>query len=320
MSSSPKNNSPPSSPTSNPSPPVQPPPSLNQIIDGSGYEIHNIQGADASGNEYTITTFTTTDPTVDFQIVEDLSGIVEAYYDDTHKPATAQILADIEFYGSQIQCSDFHGKGTIEDYTQLFAAAAKIANESTQMTLDVDIDGFNEFADAADQLSKLFTSFIVKLDNVSIIDDTEFLKAVSVALKKIWNLSQIFGKFKETILATSSIQLPKSAHDAKVVLETVMSNVNCAMKYISHFVDASSNSAPADADLSPEEKGVINTAVSTIDSWNVLCTQGVSIAMANNPDIQYIKTASDQLKNTTQNLKNATNKLKNKLVAFKITQ
>jgi len=188
------------------------------------------------------------------------------------------------------------------------------------MTLDVDIDGFNEFADAADQLSKLFTSFIVKLENVSIIDDTEFLTAVSVALKKIWNLSQIFGKFKETILATSSIQLPKSAHDTKVVLETVMSNVNCAMKYISHFVDASSNSAPADADLSPEETGVIHAAVSTIDSWNVLCTQGVSIAMANNPDIQYIKTASNQLKNTTQTLKTATNTLKNKLVAFKITQ
>ena len=144
-----------------------------------------------------------------------------------------------------------------------------------------------------------------------------FLRAVSVALKKIWNLSEVFGKFKQTILATSTIQIPKSTHDTKTVLESVIGNVNCAMKYISHFVDSSSP-APVDANLSTEEKGVIDAAVSTIDSWNVLCEQGVSIAMSNNPDIKYIKTASDQMKNTTQTLKNATNALKTKLASYAI--
>jgi hypothetical protein len=90
------------------------------------------------------------------------------------------------------------------------------------------------------------------------------------------------------------------------------------MKYISHFVDASSV-APADADLSDTEKGVINAAVATIDNWNVLCEQGVSIAMSNNPDIQYIKTASNQLKNTTNTLKTATDKLKIKLAAYNMS-
>ena len=291
---------------------------ISNTIIGDGYVVQTTQGVDVSGNTVTNTTFDTTDPTLDFQVEEDLTGKVEAYYDNTGETDTALVLSEIQMYGSKIQCEDFHGKGTIDDYSQLFQAAAKIANETKQMQLDIDIDGFNEFADAAEELSKLFTSFIVKLENVSIIDDIVFLRAVSAALKKIWNLSEVFGKFKQTILATSSVQLPKSAHDTKVILESVVGNVNCAMKYISHFVDASFV-APADAELSVTEKGVIDAAVATIDNWNILCEQGVSIAMSNNPDIQYIKTASNQLKNTTQTLKSATNKLKGKLAAYNIS-
>jgi hypothetical protein len=318
----------PSSPSNTPpsGPPSSPPtysnaivlPTLDQTIQGNGYVVHNTQGPDVSGNEITHTTFDTTDPEVDFQVTEDLTGKVEAYYDNTQETETAQLLSSINSYASKIQCTDFQGKGTIEDYSQLFNAAAKIANESKHMQLDVDIDGFNEFADAADELSKLFSSFIVKLESVSIIDDIVFLRSVSIALEKIWKLSEVFGKFKQTILATSSVQLPKSAHETKVALESVISNVNCAMKYISHFVD-SSVPAPVEADLSQNEKDVISAAVNTIDSWNVLCEQGVSIAMSSNPDIQFITASSNQLKNTTQTLKNATDKLKNKLASYNIT-
>ena len=307
-----------SSPVNTPPVVVLPIIDVSNTIIGDGYVVQNTQGPDASGNEITHTTFDTTDPSVDFQVVEDLSGNVQAYYDDTAETETALLLAEIQNYGSKIQCADFHGKGTIDDYAKLFQAAAKIANETKQMQLDVDIAGFNEFADAADDLAKLFTGFIVKLENVSIIDDKVFLRAVSVALQKIWNLSELFGKFKQTILATSSVQLPKSAHDTKVVLESVVGNVNCAMKYISHFVEASPV-APEDADLSATEKGVIDAAVATIDTWNVLCEQGVSIAMSNNPDIQYIQSASTQLKTNTATIKTATDKLKRKLVAYKMT-
>jgi hypothetical protein len=293
-------------------------PTLNQTIQGNGFVVQNTQTVDASGNVTTHTTFDTIDPAVDFQVEEDLTGYVESYYDNTKETETAALLNSINSYASKIQCTDFQGKGTIEDYTQLFNAAAKIANESKHMQLDVDIDGFNEFADAADELSKLFSSFIVKLESVSIIDDIVFLRSVSIALEKIWKLSEVFGKFKQTILTTSSVQLPKSAHETKVALESVISNVNCAMKYISHFVDASV-AAPVEADLSQKEKDVISAAVNTIDSWNVLCEQGVSIAMSSNPDIQFITASSNQLKNTTQTLKNATDKLKNKLASYNIT-
>jgi len=308
----------PSTPTSEPSSSSSLVFDFSNVVVGPGYVVTNEQGQDASGNAITHTTFVTTDPTSDIQVTEDLSGSVIAYYDNTQEAQTAAVLSEIQLYAGKIQCEDFHGKGTIDDYSALFNAAAKIANESKQMQLDVDIEGFNEFANAADDLAKLFTSFIVKLDNVSIINDAAFLASVATALKKIWNLSEVFGKFKKTILATSSIQLPKSAHDTKLVLESVVGQVNCAMKYISHFVDASF-AAPSSADLSADEKGIIDKAVSTIESWNTLCEQGVSIAMSNNPDIQYIKQTSDQLKNTTQTLITATNKLKNKLAGYNIS-
>jgi hypothetical protein len=219
-------------------------------------------------------------------------------------------------YASEIKCSDFHGKGSIDDYQNLFVAAAKIANETKQMELDIDVEGFTEFAQAADELSLLFNTFIIKLQNVSIINDYNFLVTISTALGKIVNLSNIFGKFKETVLATTSIQVPKSAHDTKVILSGVMDEINCAMQYIGHFVDASF-AAPMESALSESEKNIINQAVATIDNWNILCEQGVSISLQHNPDIQFIKQASNELIQTTNVLKNASQNLKSKLSKYK---
>jgi hypothetical protein len=305
-----------SQPSSGSTTPVNVPRDLDETIVGNGFIVENDQTVD-NGNVTTHTTFDTTAETSDIQIDMDLSANVVSYYDNTGETQTAQLLGEIELYAGKIQCSDFHGKGTIDDYSALFSAAAKIANESKQMELDVDIEGFEEFATAAEDLSKLFQSFILKLENVSIINDTAFLVSVLNALKKIADLSDTFGKFKETILATSSIQIPKSAHQTKVVLENVMGQINCAMTYINHFVDGSNSPAPIVADLSQEEKDIIDNAVSTIDHWNLLCEQGVSIALATHPDIQYITNASNNIKETTSVLKNATNKLKLKLQEYR---
>lgn len=322
--SNPSSNSPSSSPVNVPSDPssnTTSDPSSNvivsNIVNGDGYVVTNEQYSDASGTVFTDTQFTTVDASSDVQITQDLSGIAFEYYDDTGDTGKMSILAQIKTYADEIQCTNFHGKGTIDDYTELFQAAAKIANESSQMQLDVDIEGFNQFAAAADDLSALFNSFIVKLENVSIIDDTAFLTAVANALGKISNLSKVFGKFKETILATSTVELPKSAHEAKLLLQQVVGQVNCAMTYITHFVD-SSISAPESANLSVEEQNIISGAVATIDNWNILCDQGVSIAMATNPDIKYITESSNVLKQKAQTLTNATALLKSKLTAFNI--
>jgi len=290
---------------------------LNETIVDNSTQVVNQQGTTDSGNEVTRTEFTTTLASSDAQITQHLEEVVSAYYDDASAGPNKVLINTIQNYASQIKCENFHGKGSIDDYQTLFVAASKIANDAKQMTLDIDVEGFNDFAAAADSLSALFNSFIVKLQNVSIINDTAFLTSIANALAKIVNLSVTFGKFKETIVATSSVQLPKSAHDTKVVLESVASELNCAMNYINYFVDSSAPK-PLNANLSNDEQNVITKAVAAIDNWTALCDQGVSIALSNNTDIQFINLVNNDLKNKTNALKAATNKLQAKLNLFKL--
>lgn len=285
---------------------------------GTGYVIIDSSGTDASGSHIEQMTFDTTDPDkYDPQIHENLTQIIETYNDETQSSQSTVLLAQITSYAQQIQCSDFHGKGSIDDYTALFQAAGKIASDSKQMELNIDINGFNEFADAADQLSELFTGFILKLQNVNIISDISFLTAISAALAKIVNLSNVFGRFKQTILDTSVIQFPKSAHDTSVVIKGVMDEVNCAMQYINYFVSPTDASLP-DAQLSVDEKNILAQSVATINTWNTLREHGVSIAMSNNVDVKYIQNTNIELKQKTVTLKNTISKLKSKLASFNI--
>ena len=290
---------------------------LNEIYDISGAQSAFQQGTSANGTTVTTAQFSTTTEDVDMNIVADLSGAVISYYDNGTDPTspTSIVLAEIADYAAKIQCSDFQGKGTIDDYSILFQAASKIADETAQMNLAVDVTGFNEFGQAADDLSALFKSFIVKLNTVSVINDLAFLRSISVALRKIWNLSEIFGKFKETILATSAVEIPKSTHDATLMVQNVMSNVNCAMTFINHFVDGN-QLAPSSANLSDIEKGVIASAVGTINTWSTLCMQGVNIAMSNSPDMSTIFSANTLFSTNAKLLSYNTSTLRSKLAMY----
>ena len=250
-------------------------------------------------------------------ITENLGQVVQSYYDDTTNPLNESmvVLNDIKDYAAKIKCETFHGKGTIDDYSELFRAASKIATETKQMQLDVDVEGFDEFGQAADELSNLFNGFITKLQSVNIIDDLNFLKAIRAALEKISRLADVFGQFKKTIVATATVELPKSAREARLVVQDVMSEINCAMNYIGYFVNPVTP-APNGADLSSVEKNIIEKAVDTIENWSVLCDQGVSVAMNNSPDIVFIKSANADLKVKTNVLKTNISSLRSKLVAY----
>jgi hypothetical protein len=283
-------------------------------VDQTGLRIINTQGFDSSGNSAQTVEFISTQPDIyDPDITEHLVEIVEIV-DDVSSPLSknGEIVSQISVFASKIQCTDFQGKGTIDDYANLFEAACRIANETRHIELDVDIDGFNEFAKAAEDLSKLFVNFTRKLQNVNIINDSVFLSAVLNALEKIYNLSEAFGKFKETVIMTTTIQLPKSIKDTSVIVQGVMTELDCAMDYITNFVNPISPPPPG-SELSVIEKNIISQAVSTIDSWNVICEQGVSIAMSSNTDIQYIQRANVSLKQKTVILNSVTTTLRTKL-------
>lgn len=292
---------------------------LNETLSTAGAVVTNQQGQSVSGDGVTHTTFTTIEnPENDaVHITQNLGQVVQSYFDNTTNPLSESniVLNDIKAYAAQIKCENFHGKGTIDDYSELFRAASKIANETKQMQLNVDIEGFDEFGAAADELSNLFNGFIIKLQSINIIDDLNFLKSVRSALAKIARLADVFGEFKKTIIATATVELPKSAHDARMVVQDVMSEINCAMNYISHFVNPVEQ-APSGAELSAVERNVIEKAVDTIENWSVLCDQGVSVAMSNSPDIMYMKAANQELKSKSNILKSNISSLRTKLTAY----
>ncbi len=224
------------------------------------------------------------------------------------------IIEQIRQYAEEIKCSDFHGKGTVEDYKTLFQAAGKIADDVKRIEMEVDIEGFQQFGQAADELSQLFESFTVKLQNLTIVDDTAFLNAISLSLSKIVNLSNVFGRFKKTVSATATIKIPKSIQDANRIISGVVDEVSCAMGYISYFVDPSSTGKLSGAELPDSDKKDIEMAVELIEHWKDVCTEGVSTAMDNNEDVVRIRQANTDFKLKTATLKKLTGTLRSKLI------
>jgi hypothetical protein len=224
------------------------------------------------------------------------------------------VLDQIKYYAGQIHCSEFHGKGTVEDYSALFDAASRIVNETKQVQLDIDVEGFNEFSRAADELGQLFENFTLRLQNVNIIDDSAFLQSILTALIKIDQLSNKFGKFKETILATSTIQLPCSVGETREAIEEVTGEINCAMRYINHFVSPSGTLV--NSELSSVDKNAITRAAATLDAWGNICEQGVSITMGNNPDVIYIKQANDVFRQQATVLRSSTTNLRGRYSSY----
>jgi hypothetical protein len=287
--------------------------SMNSVIIEPGLEIHNTVSLNDPEN-FINTTFTSTEPEkYDPNIKENL--LIEITTIDDVENENQMLLNQIKHYARNINCSDFHGKGTIEDYSELFKAASKIANESKQIQLDVDVDGFNEFSQAAEDLSNLFENFTLRLQNINIINDKNFLTSIVNALEKIWKLSETFGKFKSTILSTTTIQFPKTAHETALVLNDVMGEINCAMNYITNFVSPSSELLQ-NSELSPEEKNIIAKAVDTIDNWNSVCEHGISVAMNNNDDVKAIESYNESIKVSANILRRATNNLRSKLNTY----
>jgi hypothetical protein len=290
--------------------------SMNSIIIEPGLEIRNTVSLN-DPDKFINTTFTSTEPEkYDPNITQNLLVEITSMEDVTNE--NQMLLNQIKHYATNINCSDFHGKGTIEDYSELFRAASKIANESKQIQLDVDVEGFNEFSQAAEDLSTLFENFTLRLQNINIINDKDFLTSIVNALEKIWKLSETFGRFKSTILSTTTIQFPKTAHETALVLSDVMGEINCAMNYITHFVSPTDEALPL-SELSAEEKNIIEKAVDTIENWNTVCEHGISVAMNNNEDVKAIQTYNQNIKISANILRRATTNLRSKLNTFMFT-
>jgi hypothetical protein len=257
----------------------------------------------SDSNSVLLTTFSPANPI----IVEDLKQVVTVVKDTADDES---IVDQIKLCAAEIKCEDFHGKGSVDDYAALFDAASKIVSDVKQVQLDIDIQGFNEFGTAADELSLLFEGFTKKIQSVNMIDDSAFLQSILNALRKIVHLSNTFGNFKKSIVATNTIQLSESVGQTKKALEEVAGEVQCAMKYIEYFVAPSGNLPKAE--LNEIDKNVIQRATTTIEAWGQIYEKGVSIAMNQNEDIQYIHQSNELFRNEAAVLQTRISQLRSK--------
>jgi len=90
----------------------------SSVLHGPGYDITNQTGKSADGAVIIREIFTSsTDPSNnDVNINENLTEIVVTYTDASNNNQADVLLNQIKLYASEINCSDFHGKGTIDDY------------------------------------------------------------------------------------------------------------------------------------------------------------------------------------------------------------
>jgi hypothetical protein len=88
------------------------------------------------------------------------------------------------------------------------------------------------------------------------------------------------------------------------------------MQYINHFAIA--DPTLIKGKLSDADKHIIQKATTTINSWNSIVSNGVSITMTTNSDIQFIKNQNQLYFTRTINLKSATNAIKNKFAFYNL--
>jgi hypothetical protein len=88
------------------------------------------------------------------------------------------------------------------------------------------------------------------------------------------------------------------------------------MQYINNF--ATADPTLTKGNLSYADKLIIQKATTTITSWNSIVSNGVSVTMANNADIQYITNQNQLYSTRTRDLKAATNAIKNKFAFYNL--
>jgi len=235
---------------------------------------------------------------------KDISAIIQIYNDETD-PSLNHILQEIKTYADNIQNANFQGKGTINDYITLFTTSLNIAKQNN---LIIDISGFQDLGNAADELSSVFQQYIVKLQNPNTINNLAFLTSIASSLEKINNLATIFLNFKQTILQTSIIEIPKSLENTKIILQNLLPEINNAFLYINHFINPITDISLGT--LSVQDQAQI------IEKWENKCVNDVNIILSENIDISFIKQANLIIENTAKLLKNSTVVFKGKISTF----
>jgi hypothetical protein len=235
-------------------------------------------------------------------------------YEETNEyDINNKLLDEIREYAAKINYKDFHGKGTIEDYSKLFEAVSKMANDYKKAELDFETEGFNDFSHTAEEMINVFELYSKKIQNINIINDTHFLISISNSLEKMIKLSDAFIKFNKTVLSISDIHIPEKVCETTQILSDAMVDITCAVNYISHFINPNNINNPLlYSELNKEDKNTIDNAVNIITNMN-LNYNDIKNRLENEQVCKDIIKYNKSIRKSSDILKNATTNFKNKI-------
>jgi hypothetical protein len=289
-----------------------------EIVDVSGNIIHSTKIVVTDDNVVT-TTMDAVDGTSTINIVDtkltsdnlSVSNVQESvvnYYDDD--PEVNSILTEINSYASKIDISDFQKKGRIEDYLSLIQNAQNVVNQNKTYNLDVDLTQYNSLGTVADELTGLFNQLTVNVQQESTMLNKDFLNGLLSTMRKLYNLSDAFGKFKKVMTSESVLNVPKSLSNVENTLKTVSSTLASASSYITYFADSSSIT---------DETVISNSQLSASDLNNIhksidlLSTSQTNMNNLINERVSVVTSNINSLSSNITSLSNSLNKLRQKI-------
>jgi hypothetical protein len=223
---------------------------------------------------------------------------------------TCAILNQINNYASKIDITDFQNKGRIEDYLSLIQNAQNIVNQNKTHNLNVDLTQYNSLGSVADELSELFNQLTINVQQQATIVDKDFLNGLLSTMQKLYNLSNVFGKFKQVMTTEVVLNVPKSLTNVEKTLQKVSTTLASASNYITYFADSSSvtdQNIISNSQLAPDDLNNIQ------ESINILSTSQENMNNLIEKQVSNITSNINSLSSNITSLSNSLSKLKLKI-------
>lgn len=245
------------------------------------------EGVDANGN--TIVDLDLEAQSGRVKITQDLTAATSDI--DISEEAQA-VLKDIESYSEDIKAENFAGKGSLEDYQELFQKVCKYSQDlkDTNIDLTIDMDKLSDFAESAKALTGFIGSLTLSLRRVVTVSDITFLKDFK---EKIYNISLLYktiGDFQTTIIATANLKVPGSVSKILALLQKITSQINNTMTYMDYFTGIiSKEEVDKSAYLTDDSRAALNRAISALDTWKALADAQTSTSLSTDKTVQDLK-------------------------------
>ena len=227
-------------------------------------------------------------------------------------------LQKIRDLAEKIKCTEFHNKGTLKDYEELIEKIRTV--EIQKVDLDLELDGLDKFGKFSKEISEMILGLSARIEQVSTVNDTEFLDKTIQQMENIQMLINALDKFKIDVAATSKLRLPSSTREVSQILSDLYVEASCAKEYIDYFTGVRSDRPSEDAELSENDKNAIQDAIKAIDLWVDMTNNGLEATMKNDENIQNIKEYNQKFSDLTEDLQASLQKFKDIQASFQENQ